>query len=177
MTSLLPILAVDQNRATVSSLQLAEHFGIGHRHVLRDIRAIICKVPESFNAPNFGPVTYLDDKGESRPAYNLTRDGFTLLAMGYNSARAIQWKLKYIEAFNTLESIALEAACRGVAQAALAMCPADRTRVKKALAYRKRGFSHREIAAVMGLHHRSVWKLVCTARKLGLLEARHAIQQ
>ena len=176
MTSLLPILDVDQNRATVSSLQLAEHFGIKHHHVLRDIKAILRKVPESFNASNFGFVTYLDDKGESRPSYNLTRDGFTLLAMGYNSARAIEWKLKYIEAFNKLERIALEAARKEAhqvalvqgAQAALGLTPANSKRMKKILGYIERGFSQREIAAVLGISRRGVGKTLTAARKLGL---------
>lgn len=98
----------DGKTPTVLSLQLAEHFEIKHQHVLRDIRAIMLKIPESFNASNFGRVEYLDPKGEKRPAYNLTRDGFTLLAMGYNSPKAIQWKIRYIEAFNALEAAVME---------------------------------------------------------------------
>ena len=79
----------DGTTPVVSSLHLAEHFEIRHRDVLRDIRAVLLKVPQEFNERNFAPVAYVDEKGEKRPCYHLTRDGFTLLAMGYNSARAI----------------------------------------------------------------------------------------
>ncbi len=34
----------------------------------------------------------------------MTRDGFTLLAMGFTGAKALQWKLRYIEAFNRMET-------------------------------------------------------------------------
>lgn len=172
MNSFLPILGIDQGRPIVSSLQLAEHFGIKHQHVLRDIRAILRKIPKEWGLSNFGPSEYLNAQNRDQPFYNLTRDGFTLLAMGYNSVRAIEWKIKYIAAFNALESITLEAvrnaALTEAAQTALAMYPADRVRLKKVLAYRKRGFSIGEIAAVMKLHGRRVGHLMSTARKLGL---------
>jgi len=89
----------------VTSLQLAEHFDIQHRHVLRDIRAIMRKVPEIFARSNFGPSEYTDETGRTLPCYLLTRDAFTLLAMGYNSARAIAWKLKYIEALSDSQTV------------------------------------------------------------------------
>lgn len=54
---------------------------------------------------NFHPVTYRDAKGETRPMYLLTRDGFTLLAMGFTGARALQFKVAYINAFNRMERI------------------------------------------------------------------------
>lgn len=33
----------------------------------------------------------------------MNRDGFSLLAMGFNGKEALSWKLKYIEAFNKME--------------------------------------------------------------------------
>ena len=99
---------------TVTSLQLAEHFGIKHQHVLRDIRAIINKVPAEWHASNVGHMFFDVEIGNGAtrkiPGFTLTRDGFTLLAMGYNSARAIAWKLRYIEAFNALERAVLDKA-------------------------------------------------------------------
>jgi Rha family phage regulatory protein len=98
-----PTLAVVNDTPTVSSLDIAEHFGKRHDHVVRDIRQIISECQEDFNAPNFGAVEYLDEKGEKRPAYSLTRDGFSLLAMGFTGKKALEWKIKYIEAFNSME--------------------------------------------------------------------------
>jgi Rha family phage regulatory protein len=87
----------------VSSLTLAEHFRKRHDDVLKAIRNLIRGLPEDFNARNFATVEYLDPKGEKRPAFNLTRDGFTLLAMGFSGAKALAWKVRYIQAFNTME--------------------------------------------------------------------------
>ena len=87
---------------------VAYHFKRNHRDVLRDIRKLCAKSPESFYQRYFAPVEYVDSKGERRPAYLLTRDGFSLLVMGFTGAEAVKWKLRYIEAFNALEAAALK---------------------------------------------------------------------
>ncbi len=101
-------------RPAVTSLEIAEHFEIKHKNVLRDIKAISVKIPDSFRELNFEPtfqtVAGPNNSSRQEPLYLLTRDGFTLLAMGYNSKRAIEWKIRYIEAFNALEAHALELA-------------------------------------------------------------------
>lgn len=109
-TSTLPVSIefLPGDRPAVRSLELAEHFGLKHKNVLQDIKNLTAKVPESFNGLNFQPVTYRDEKGEERPCFLLTRDAFTLLVMGWNSQRAMEWKLRYIEAFNSLERAAVE---------------------------------------------------------------------
>lgn len=58
-----------------------------------------------FAEQNFIPITYTDNQGKPRPMYLLTRDGFTLLAMGFTGARALQFKVAYINAFNRMERI------------------------------------------------------------------------
>lgn len=55
------------------------------------------------NQRNFTLVEYTDAKGESRPMYELTRDGFTLLAMGFTGKKALEFKLAYINQFNKME--------------------------------------------------------------------------
>lgn len=52
-----------------------------HKNVLRDIEALQCS--EEFAGSNFGPISYKDSMNRSKPAYHLTRDGFTFLAMGF----------------------------------------------------------------------------------------------
>lgn len=98
-----PNLRLVNGTPVVSSLTLAEHFRKRHDDVLKAIRNLIRGLPENFNARNFAAVEYLDPKGEKRPAFNLTRDGFTLLAMGFSGAKALAWKVRYIQAFNTME--------------------------------------------------------------------------
>ena len=90
----------------VSSVQVAENFGKQHTDVLRAIKNL--DVPEDFNRRNFAPVEYEDKKGEKRPAYLMTRDGFTLLVMGFTGPKAMEWKLRYIQAFNAMEQTILQ---------------------------------------------------------------------
>lgn len=98
-----PHLIVIDGHPTTTSNEVAEHFGKQHMHVMERIRALIAETPSDFNQSNFRLVEYTDGKGERRPAYRLTRDGFALLAMGFTGKRALQFKLAYIAAFNRLE--------------------------------------------------------------------------
>lgn len=91
---------------------VAYHFKRNHRDVLRDIRKLCAKCPESFYQRNFAPVEIDTQIGNGATrkdrAYLLTRDGFSLLVMGFTGAEAVKWKLRYIEAFNALEAAALK---------------------------------------------------------------------
>lgn len=90
----------------VSSLQVAEIFGKRHDHVLRDIEQILTQVPEIFIKPNFGVVEYPVRRGfgtEMVKAYLLSKDGFTLLTMGYTGEKAMKFKVAYINRFNEME--------------------------------------------------------------------------
>lgn len=60
---------------------------------------------EEFADRNFIISEYTDEQGKPRKQYILTRDGFTLLAMGFTGAKAMQFKVAYINAFNRMESI------------------------------------------------------------------------
>jgi Rha family phage regulatory protein len=98
MTNL--VIMKDQ-QAVTSSLQVAETFEKRHDHILRDIDGI------EKDVPNFGEMfvegTEPDSYGRSRRVIYMNRDGFTLLAMGFTGKAALQFKLKYIEAFNQME--------------------------------------------------------------------------
>lgn len=96
------LVKADGGRAVTTSLCVAEKFEKNHRDVLRAVRDLEC--PEDFNERNFAPVGYTDAKGESRPMIAMTRDGFTLLAMGFTGPKAMAWKVRYIEAFNAMEA-------------------------------------------------------------------------
>lgn len=93
----------DEIKPATTSLKVAEYFEKEHFHVMRDIKDVISKCSESFNASNFGLVEYTDTKGQKRPMYLLTRDGFTMVAMGYTGTKAMQFKERYIAAFNKME--------------------------------------------------------------------------
>lgn len=88
---------------TVSSREVAGHFEKEHSKVLRSIEAIQENQPSQNWTGYFISAEYKDLKGEMRKGYLLTRDGFTLLVMGFTGTKALEWKLKYIEAFNKME--------------------------------------------------------------------------
>lgn len=93
----------ETKKTFTTSLDIANVFGKEHKHVLESIRSTISTTKEYFNETNFRPVQYKDNKGEMRPYYELTRDGFTLLVMGYTGEKAMKFKAMYIEAFNKME--------------------------------------------------------------------------
>lgn len=100
-------LVIQRNGVDVAdSLQVAECFGKRHAHVLRsidDLVAQLCEQPTQNWAGYFLPDSYLDKQGKTRKHYWLTRDGFSLLVMGFTGPAALHWKLLYIEAFNKME--------------------------------------------------------------------------
>ena len=84
-----------------TSLKVAEVFEKEHKDVMRAIRNLECS--KEFYERNFAPVKYQDIKGEYRPMFELTRDGFTFLAMGFTGSKAARFKEDYIQAFNMME--------------------------------------------------------------------------
>ena len=99
----LTIVFENNNEAVTSSRLVAEYFGKQHKSILRAIKNLNCS--KEFNEHNFAPVEYTDRKGEIRPEYLMTKDGFTILAMGFTGAKAMQFKEAYINAFNKMESL------------------------------------------------------------------------
>lgn len=102
-----PDLAIIEGQVTTTSQQVAQHFGKRHADVIRAIRAL--QVPAEFTERNFASVIveYQNGKGgtQKAPAYRITRDGFTLLAMGFTGKEAMQWKIAYLNAFNQMETM------------------------------------------------------------------------
>ena len=91
-----------EERAICTSLDVAETFGKRHDHVLRDIAELGCS--EEFRLPNFGETSYEDTQGRKQKMFLMTRDGFTLLVMGYTGELAMKFKEAYIKQFNAMET-------------------------------------------------------------------------
>lgn len=104
MSDILPSVSLVNGILTVSSLEIAERFGKAHKDVLRAIQTLIDDLDSEFSQRNFAPAEYTDEQGKPRPMYHLTRDAFSLLAMGFTGKKALEWKVKYIEAFNLMEA-------------------------------------------------------------------------
>ena len=100
-----------QDTARVDSRYVAEAFGKRHDHVLRDIENLLEKdIPKSggisadeFGERNFASSSYKDDMNRKQRCYVMTRDGFTLLAMGFTGKKATAFKIAYIKRFNEME--------------------------------------------------------------------------
>lgn len=92
-------------KAITTSLMVAKVFGKEHKDVLKAIRNLDCS-PE-FTARNFAPCFYLKELRNNvtlkAPFYQMTRDGFTFLAMGFTGKVAAKFKEDYINAFNEME--------------------------------------------------------------------------
>lgn len=112
LTNIIPVsptcdlVEIENGQPVTTSLKIAELFGKNHKEVLRDIREkILPHITDDFNERNFAPVDYRDGKGQYRPMYYLTRDGFTMVAMGYTGPKAMQFKEAYINEFNKMEAM------------------------------------------------------------------------
>ncbi|BBF74771.1 putative antirepressor [Lacticaseibacillus paracasei] len=94
------LVIMHNKQAVTTSLRVAEVFGKDHKHVLETISNLAA---EKSAAKFFAEATY-DNRGKQYPMYYMNRDGFTLLAMGFTGKRALQFKIKYIQAFNSMEA-------------------------------------------------------------------------
>lgn len=95
-----------RGQALTTSLKVAEYFEKRHDIVLRAIenaKSNLRKIVDVEKA--IIPTTYVDVKGEKRPMYLLTRDGFMLVVMGFTGEKAMELKWNYIQAFNAMEQV------------------------------------------------------------------------
>lgn len=102
MANSTPQIHLSDGLTYTTTREVAEYFQKHHKDVIRKLENLDCS-PE-FNQRNFTPVKYIDGKGEARTEYQVTRDGFAFLAMGFTGKKAAQFKEAYITAFNKMES-------------------------------------------------------------------------
>lgn len=100
------LVVMKNQQAVTTSLRVAEVFSKAHRDVLKAIRNLTaqnCAVGNMFDEG-----TYINKQGHEQPMYYMNRDGFSLLVMGFTGEAALQFKLKYIEAFNKMDEFIKE---------------------------------------------------------------------
>lgn len=103
MNELIKITTNEKGQLVVSSREIATNFNKDHKHVLESISNLINGVDEN-SADLFIESKYQHPQNKQwYKEYLLTRDGFSLLVMGFTGAKALEWKLKYIKAFNKME--------------------------------------------------------------------------
>ncbi|ENT5908613.1 Rha family transcriptional regulator [Campylobacter coli] len=103
------------HRVFCTSMDIARVFGKRHNNVLRDIENILNNLREIGDSDylhNFEEVVRISKTTNPKsgklvnrkmPMYNLTRDGFSLLAMGFTGKKAMKWKMSFLNAFNQME--------------------------------------------------------------------------
>lgn len=100
------LVMVYKDQLVTDSRQVAEHFEKQHQHVIRDIENLVNKAEEK-DASKIGRMffetTMPDAYGRMKRVYLMNRDGFSLLVMGFTGKAALEWKLKFLEAFNAME--------------------------------------------------------------------------
>lgn len=100
------LVKVENNQIVTDSRSVAEHFGKRHNDVTEVIRKLLAtekSVTKMFHESRF------EYRGQEFPMYLMNRDGFSLLVMGFTGKKALEWKLKYIDAFNEMEKKLKEA--------------------------------------------------------------------
>lgn len=95
------LVIMKNHQAVTTSLQVAESFKKNHQHILEAIDNLT--VENSTVKNMFMEDVYTNSRGREYRQILMNRDGFTLLAMGFTGKKALQFKLKYIEAFNAME--------------------------------------------------------------------------
>lgn len=112
------LVSVNNNRVVTTSLRIAEYFSKAHKDVLKAISNL--ETTKDFQERNFSLSFYtreLPNGGSKKePMYYITRDGFTLLAMGFTGKKAMQFKIAYINAFNEMEEMLQKQECTRYAE-------------------------------------------------------------
>ena len=95
------LVQVNDGQIVVESRKIAKHFDKQHKHVLDAIENITAE--NSAVTSMFCETTYTAGTGKAYKEYLMNRDGFSLLVMGFTGKKALEWKIKYIQAFNAME--------------------------------------------------------------------------
>lgn len=154
------------NRLVTTSLDVAQNFGKKHKEVLRSIQNIECS--QEFGERNFTLTTYLTAQNKALPMYEITRDGFVFLCMGFTGASAAYWKERYINAFNQMEHSLWHnhAQLQQLQAAYLASNP----EADKLLRYLKLDLNHVEIGKLLGVSGQTVRDRLKKLASLGFVD-------
>ncbi|QKJ69834.1 Rha family transcriptional regulator [Glaesserella parasuis] len=93
----------DKQRIVTTSKHISTVFGKRHDNIIRDIKALIIEQDcGEFALLNFEETSYVDEWGRKQPMYQMTKNGFLLLVMGYRTKKAMKFKVEFIKAFDLM---------------------------------------------------------------------------
>ncbi|WP_019543917.1 Rha family transcriptional regulator [Selenomonas bovis] len=139
--SMSDLVRINSNQVVTDSRSVAEHFEKQHKHVLEAIDNLVA---ENSATKNMFYETSREYRGQSFRYFLMNRDGFSLLVMGFTGAKAFEWKIKYINAFNEME--------KSIKTPQLTPNPHYRTRMI-GTAIRDVGKTSEELEKVFGVAH------------------------
>lgn len=119
----------------VSSREVATNFEKRHDKVLRAIDDKISQNPILGSDKYFIETNYKAGTGKEYKEYLMTRDGFSFLVMGFTGAKADEWKLKYIDAFNQMEKVIIQGLPTTYKEALQQLLEKEEAREKLQIAY------------------------------------------
>lgn len=96
-----PDIIIENGRAVTTSIAIAEFFGKQHHHVVQKIESLECS--ECFLTSNFSRVKF-EHRGNAYNAYQITKNGFVFLVMGFTGKKAAAFKEAYIAEFDRMEA-------------------------------------------------------------------------
>lgn len=102
------VYKTNKGTPVTDSLKVAQVFGKEHKNIIRTIRGMLQSGSNLSHEKWFAESTYIDTRGNTQPLFLMTRDGFSLLAMGLTGAKAMQFKVGFIEQFNAMENVVKE---------------------------------------------------------------------
>lgn len=167
-----PLVRLSGNKLITTSLDISDHFQRPHKDILRAIENLECS--QDFSRRNFAPISYNDGYNRKQPAFEITKDGFMFLCMGFTGTQAALWKERYITEFNRMES-----ALNSDIPALIRSLQAERDRLQQALLgshpvwqqawqFRAMGLTDRQVAKLMDLSIDRVRKMFAKIREAGL---------
>ena len=172
------VVTIIDGHAVTTSLHVARTFGQRHDNILRTIRNLLADCPREFSLLNFEERDYVDERGKSQPMYQITKDGFVLLVMGFTGRQATAFKIAYIAAFNRMEVAILQqsAAVPHLSDPdqadLLARCQAELLRNpvwEKLVRFHSAGLTGREQATLLDLGETTVRRHQLRLIRCGLL--------
>lgn len=85
-----------------TSRDLARVFGKRHDNVMAQVERVIRDTDKDWTDLNFKVSHYKDQSGKRNKQYDMTRKGFSLVAMGFTGKKAMEFKVRYIESFEKM---------------------------------------------------------------------------
>lgn len=165
------LVQISGDRPVTTSLAVSNHFGKKHKNVLQAIENLECS--DEFAKLNFQLCHKNNElqNGKPQPFYEITRDGFVFLCMGFTGSAAAQWKEKYIAAFNALEAEAARRRAPALEKLKAAYLSA-RPDLAHLLRYTEMGLNQAEAAKLLGIAPSNVRHRLKHLADLGLTEYR-----